>query len=69
MNLTDFTVTGMLAAFNAVQAEAEKRGVQVLESELIGLVPLEALTQLASQALKLPALSADQILEMKILGE
>ncbi|HEX7594174.1 MAG TPA: glutamate formimidoyltransferase, partial [Anaerolineae bacterium] len=45
MNLTDFTVTGMLAAFLAVKAEAEQRGVQVLESELIGLVPLEALTQ------------------------
>jgi glutamate formiminotransferase len=50
MNLTDFTVTGMLTAFNTVKAEAEKRGVQVLESELIGLVPLEALTQIAAQA-------------------
>jgi glutamate formiminotransferase len=69
MNLTDFTVTGMLTAFNAVQAEADKRGVQVLESELIGLVPLEALTQLASHALKLPALSAHQVVEIKVLEE
>ncbi len=69
MNLTDYTVTGMLAAFHAVKAEAEQRGVQVLESELIGLVPLEALTQLAAQALLLPKLSADQVIEMKILGE
>ena len=68
MNLTDFNVTGMLTAFNAVQAEAEKRGVQVLESELVGLVPLEALTQLAAQALKLPALNASQIVEMKLFG-
>jgi glutamate formiminotransferase len=68
MNLTDFTVTGMLTAFNAVRAEAEKRGVQVLESELIGLVPLEALTQIAMQALQLPKLSADQVVEMKIFG-
>ena len=68
MNLTDFNVTGMLAAFNAVQAEADKRGVQILESELIGLVPLEALTQLASHALKLPALVPEQVLEMKIFG-
>ncbi len=69
MNLTDFTVTGMLTAFSTVKAEAEKRGVMVLESELIGLVPLEALTQIAAQALKLPSLSASQVVEMKIFGE
>lgn len=66
MNLTDFNVTGMLTAFNTVTAEAEKRGVQVLESELIGLVPLQALTQLTVQALKLPSLSPEQVLETKL---
>lgn len=69
MNLTDFNMTGMLTAFNTVKAEAETRGVQVLESELVGLVPLEALTQLAAHALKLPALNASQVVEMKIYGE
>jgi glutamate formiminotransferase len=69
MNLTDFTVTGMLTAFDAVKAEAEKRGVEVLESELIGLVPLEALVQIAAQALKLPGLRASQVIEMRIFGE
>jgi glutamate formiminotransferase len=66
MNLTDFNVTGLWTAFNAVKAEAEKRGVQVLESEIVGLVPLEALTQLAAQALQLPAFSPSQIVEMKL---
>lgn len=66
MNLTDFNVTGMLTAFNTVTAEAEKRGVQVLESELVGLVPLQALTQLTVQALKLPSLSPEQVLETKL---
>ena len=69
MNLTDFNITGMLTAFETVQAEAEKRGVQVVESELVGLVPLQALTQLAARALKLPALNASQVVEMKIFGE
>ncbi len=68
MNLTDFNVTGMLTAFDTVQAEATKRGVTVIESELIGLVPLEALTQLAAQALHLPALQPSQVVEMKIFG-
>ena len=66
MNLTDFTVTGMLTAFNTVKAEAEERGVGVLGSELIGLVPLEALCQVAAGALQLPGLSAQQVLETKL---
>jgi glutamate formiminotransferase len=69
MNLTDFTVIGMLAAFNAVKAESDKRGVPIIESELVGLVPLKALTQLAAQAIKLPGLDASQILEIRLLGE
>jgi len=69
MNLTDFNITGMLTAFETVKTEAEKRGAQVVESELVGLVPLEALTQLAAQALKLSSLNASQVVEMKILGE
>ena len=69
MNLTEFNITGMLTAYQTVKAEAEKRGAQVVESELVGLVPLEALTQLAAQALKLPSLNANQVLEMKIFGE
>ena len=69
MNLTDFNVTGILKAFDTVKAEAEQRGVSVLESEVVGLVPVEALTQLAAHALKLPALQVNQVVEMKLFGE
>lgn len=69
LNLTDYTVTGMLTAFNAVKAEAEKRGVRIMESELVGLVPLDALTQAASEVLRLPGLSARQVIEMKLFEE
>jgi glutamate formiminotransferase len=69
MNLTDFNVTGILKAFETVKAEAEKHGVPVLESEIVGLVPLEALTQLAAHALRLPALNVSQVVELKLFGE
>jgi glutamate formiminotransferase len=69
MNLIDFQVTGILKAFQTVKAEAEARGVAVLESEIIGLVPLEALTQLAAQTIKLPVLNVSQVVEMKLFGE
>jgi len=43
MNLTDFEVTSIRAAFDAVSAEAGLRGVRVAGTELIGLAPARAL--------------------------
>ena len=51
MNLTDYRVTSMATAFRAVQTESAKAGVEIAESELIGLVPQAALDQAASVAL------------------
>jgi glutamate formiminotransferase len=66
MNLTDYRATGMLVAFNRVKFEAEKRGVQIVESELVGLAPIDAVAQTAALAVHLPRLRPEQILEMKI---
>ena len=44
-NLTDFKQTGMADVFEACKREAEKRGLSVTGSELIGLAPLDALLQ------------------------
>ena len=43
MNLTNYHVTPVHVAFEEVKKEAEKMGVQVIGSEIVGLVPLEAL--------------------------
>ncbi len=43
INLTGFRVTPMHAAFEAADAEARKRGVRVTGSEVVGLIPLEAM--------------------------
>jgi glutamate formiminotransferase len=42
MNLTDFRVTSLLVAFEAVEREARAAGVEVRESEIVGLVPCDA---------------------------
>jgi glutamate formiminotransferase len=42
LNLTDFEVTPVQRALAAVQREAEKENVRVVESELIGLIPRRA---------------------------
>jgi len=43
MNLTDITVTSVHEAFDAVCKSAENRGMRVTGSELVGLIPLQAL--------------------------
>jgi glutamate formiminotransferase len=44
MNLVDHDVTGIAAAFDAVAAEASARGIDVIDSEIVGLVPAAALS-------------------------
>jgi glutamate formiminotransferase len=44
MNLVDFEVTGVRAAYDAVAAQAAARGAEVTDSEIVGLVPAAALT-------------------------
>jgi len=43
MNLTDITVTSMHQAFDAVVEKARDRGIRVTGSELIGVIPLQAM--------------------------
>jgi glutamate formiminotransferase len=45
MNLVDHDVTGIAAAFDAVAAEASARGIDVIDSEIVGLVPASALPE------------------------
>lgn len=53
MNLTDFRVTSMRDAFDAVAAEAQRLGVRVARSEIVGLVPEAALFAGIEERLKL----------------
>jgi len=45
MNLTDYNVSAPHQVLEAARAEAAKRGIGVTGSELVGLVPFEALRQ------------------------
>ncbi len=45
MNLTNYTVTPMHVAFEEAKKEAAKAGIRVSGSEIVGLVPLEAMLQ------------------------
>lgn len=68
MNLVDYTKTPIYEVFDAVCREAEKRGVQVTGSEIIGLAPARALVDCAAHYLLLNGFDAErQVLENHFL--
>lgn len=69
MNLVDFEVTGIREAFDAVAAGAAERNMEVLSSEIVGLVPREALGEADPEHVRLEGFDADtQILERLVNG-
>ena len=66
MNMTDYTQTALHRVFEMVRAEAERYGVPVVESEIVGLVPQDALLDAAEYTLRLNRLSRAQILERRL---
>lgn len=66
MNLVDFRITQPHAVVARIAAEARLLGVEIDHSELIGLLPQEALLAAAAHALGLPALGADQVVELAL---
>lgn len=66
MNLTDYLVTPLPMAFDAVQTRATAQGIAIAESEVIGLVPQAALVQIAVQRLKLTKFDQAQVLEARL---
>lgn len=67
INMTDFTRTHLYQAMEMVRYEARRYGVNVIGSEIIGLVPMEALVDTASYYLGLEGFSIDQVLEARIM--
>jgi len=66
MNLTNFEKTPVSRVFETVRREAERYGVAVLESEIVGLVPAAALTDVAEHYLRLAGFSKNQVLENRL---
>ena len=66
MNLTNYQKTPIFRVFEMVKREAERYGVSILESEIVGLVPSAALTSTAEYYLRIADFTAGQILENKL---
>jgi glutamate formiminotransferase len=69
MNLTDYKKTPVFRAVEMVRREAARYGVNVAGSELIGLIPAEALYDTADYYLQMENFQYSQILENKLMEE
>lgn len=66
MNMTNYQKTPLHRAFVLIEREARRYGVPVVGSEIVGLVPREALYQTAEFFLQLEDFQREQILEDRI---
>ena len=69
MNLTDFHHTPIYRVMELIRAEAAHFGLAVTHSEIVGLLPAEALIDAAGFYLQLTGLSPDQVLENRLSEE
>ncbi len=66
MNLTNYKKTPIFRVVEMIRREAERYGVNILSSELIGLAPQEAFIESAQWYLQLDDFEPDQLLETRI---
>jgi glutamate formiminotransferase len=67
--MTNFKKTPLHRVFECVRSEAERHGVPIVGSEIVGLTPAEALAMTAEHYLRLENFSVDQVLELRLLEE
>jgi len=69
INLTNYQKTPVFRVFEMVKREADRYGVSILESEVVGLVPAAALMASAEYYLQIGGFSPEQVLENKLRAE
>jgi glutamate formiminotransferase len=68
INMVNFKGTPLFRVFEMVKSEAERYGVPVIGSEIVGLVPVDALVDVAEFYLRFESFGRDQVLENRLSG-
>ncbi len=66
MNLTNFRRTSMAHVVEMIRREAKRYGVAIHHSELVGLIPNEALVDAATWYMQMDQFEPDQVLETRL---
>lgn len=69
MNLVNFEKTRIYQALEMVKSEAKRYGVTVYGTEIIGMVPLQALIDSAAYYMQIEEFSAEQVIETLLIEE
>jgi len=69
MNMTNYKRTPLFRVFETIKREAERYGTQVVSSEIVGMVPLDAIVDVAAWYLQIDDFHTEQIIEKKLLEE
>lgn len=67
MNMTNYRKTPLFRVYEVIKSEAERYGVSIVGSEIVGLTPLQALVDVAEHYLKLEKFDSSSILEKRVL--
>ncbi len=69
MNMTNYRKTPLFRVFETIKREAERYGTRVLSSEIVGMLPMEAMADIASFYLQLEGFDIQQVIEKRLLEE
>lgn len=68
MNMTDYRGSPLFRVFETIRSEAARYSVDVIGSEIVGPLPMEALIDTAEHYLRLEDFETDQVLEYHLVG-
>jgi glutamate formiminotransferase len=68
MNMTDFTKTPLYRVVELIKIEAKRYGVNVIGSEVVGLLPMDALIESAIYYMGIEDFDMNQVLEKQIMA-
>lgn len=67
MNMTNYKKSPLFRVFETIKREAERYGVPVVGTEIVGMVPMQAMLEVAQFYLQLDDFNVNRIIEAKIL--
>ncbi len=68
MNLVNYLGTPIFRVFEMIKSEAQRYGVPIVSSEIVGLTPMSAMVDVADFYLRLENFKKDQVLENKLMN-
>lgn len=69
MNMTNYKKSPLHRVFETIRSEAERYGVPIVGSEIIGMLPMDVMIQTCKFYLRVDDFSSDKVIENKLLDK